>query len=144
MMGYTLDESTRGVCPSGWHLPSDEEWKILEMAIGMSRESADSIGWRGDDEGGKLKQAGTEFWEYPNEGATNETGFTALPGGFLDVTEVVEQDKFKGIGTTATFWTTTTSGEFSAYYHHLDYSTAKIFHTTGYMGNATPVRCVKD
>jgi uncharacterized protein (TIGR02145 family) len=144
MMQYTNTEAVRGVCPSGWHIPSDEEWKTLEMAIGMSRVSADSVGWRGFDEGGKLKLEGTEFWEYPNEGATNEIGFSALPGGFFDITEVVEQDKFKGAGTTATFWTSTSEGEFARYYHHLDYSTAKTYRTTGYIGNGTPVRCVKD
>jgi uncharacterized protein (TIGR02145 family) len=144
MMQYVNTESAQGVCPSGWHVPSDVEWKMLEMNIGMSLESADSVGWRGTNEGGKLKAIGTELWESPNEGATNESGFNALPNGYFDVTEVVPNDKFKGVGSTATFWTTTSDEEFTRYYHHLDYSTAKIFRTTGYSGNGTPVRCVKD
>ncbi len=71
----------QGVCPDGWHLPSDAEWKELEMFLGMSQAEADDTGWRGTDEGGKLKEAGTTHWNSPNTGATNESGFTALPGG---------------------------------------------------------------
>src|SRR5574344_426899 len=67
-------------CPSGWHLPSDAEWKQLEMYLGVTQEEADETWWRGTDEGGKLKEVGTFHWESPNEGATNESGFTALPG----------------------------------------------------------------
>ena len=68
-------------CPAGWHLPSDDEWKELEMFLGMSQSEADEGGIRGTDEGGKLKETGYEHWDTPNEGATNESGFTALPGG---------------------------------------------------------------
>lgn len=57
-------------CPSGWHLPTDEEWiKLADYLGGMAVA------------GGKMKEKGTEHWPYPNTGATNESGFTALPGG---------------------------------------------------------------
>ncbi|MFC2131087.1 FISUMP domain-containing protein [Bacteroidota bacterium] len=71
----------RGLAPEGYHIPSDEEWKTLEMYLGMSQSQADTTGNRGTDQGGKLKEAGTAHWQSPNDGATNETGFTALPGG---------------------------------------------------------------
>lgn len=71
----------QGVCPSGWHLPSDDEWKQLEMELGMSQAEVEDTGFRGTDEGGKLKETGTMHWFSPNLGATNESGFTALPGG---------------------------------------------------------------
>ncbi len=58
-------------CPPGWHLPTDEEWKTLSDYLGGLNKA-----------GGKLKEAGTTFWDVPNKGATNETGFTALPGGY--------------------------------------------------------------
>jgi len=61
----------RGVCPDGWHLPSDAEWTELTDNLGGSGVA-----------GGKLKEAGTAHWASPNTGATNESGFTALPGGF--------------------------------------------------------------
>jgi len=72
----------QGICPDGWHLPSDAEWKQLEMYLGMSETDVNSTGWRGTVEGGKLKEAGTTHWADPNAGANNESGFTALPGGY--------------------------------------------------------------
>ena len=64
--------NTGMLCPTGWHVPSDEEWTKLTMYLG-----GDSIA------GGKLKEAGINHWVAPNAGATNETGFTALPGGYM-------------------------------------------------------------
>jgi uncharacterized protein (TIGR02145 family) len=58
----------RGLCPTGWHVPSDGEWTTLTNYLGVAA-------------GGKLKEAGTAHWPSPNTGATNETGFTAIPGG---------------------------------------------------------------
>jgi uncharacterized protein (TIGR02145 family) len=71
----------QGVCPDGWHLPSDSEWKELEMYLGMSQIEANKSGNRGTVEGGKLKSSGYTYWESPNTGATNSSGFTALPSG---------------------------------------------------------------
>ncbi len=94
----------QGVCPDGWHIPSDAEWKELEMYLGMSQEEADGISWRGDDEGGKLKEEGTIHWGEPNSGATNSSGFTALAGaGRMPNGSYVNI----GIGTLAIFWSST-------------------------------------
>lgn len=72
---------TRGLAPEGWHVPTDEDWKELEMFLGMSKSAADSTGYRGIDTGGKLKEEGTKHWRAPNIGATNSSEFTALPAG---------------------------------------------------------------
>ena len=61
---------SKGLCPSGWHLPSDAEWTMLTNYLG-----GESIA------GGKMKFTGTTYWDSPNTGATNESGFSALPGG---------------------------------------------------------------
>jgi uncharacterized protein (TIGR02145 family) len=60
-------------CPTDWHLPTDEEWTVLLDYLG-----GESVA------GGKLKEEGTTHWKYPNEGATDEYGFAALPSGFRD------------------------------------------------------------
>jgi uncharacterized protein (TIGR02145 family) len=60
----------RNVCPIGWHVPTDSEWTTLSIYLGGE-----------GDAGGKLKEADTIHWESPNQGATNESGFTALPSG---------------------------------------------------------------
>jgi uncharacterized protein (TIGR02145 family) len=65
-------------CPAGWHLPSDRDWKELEMYLGMTQKDADLIGYRGSDQVSKLKA--TYGW-YGDRNGINFSGFTALPGG---------------------------------------------------------------
>ena len=69
---------TEGVCPSGWHVPSDGEWQTMEMSLGMSEANASSNSWRGSPVGDYLKS--TSGW-YNNVNASNSSGFTGLPGG---------------------------------------------------------------
>jgi len=78
MMQYVTSEGVQGICPLGWHMPTDDEWKTMEMYLGMSQSEADKIGWRGTDEGKKMKS--TSGW-YSNGNGTNSSGFTGLPGG---------------------------------------------------------------
>jgi len=66
----TNPSNVQGICPDGWHLPSKSEWQELTGFLGGS-----------DDAGGKLKETGNAHWISPNAGATDETGFTALPAG---------------------------------------------------------------
>ena len=74
---YAVDDA-RGLCPSGWHVPTDGEWMVLEMELGMSESEANSTGWRGTDEGTELKS--TSGWDNDGNG-TDDFGFSALPGG---------------------------------------------------------------
>ena len=76
-----IPSGVQGICPRGWHIPSDAEWMQLEMFLGMTLEEAQLNKVRGEDEGGKLKEAGTAHWQEPNADATDEFGFTAMPGG---------------------------------------------------------------
>ena len=98
-------ETAMEVCPEGWHLPSDQEWMELERYLGMKENQLDGIGIiRGVDAnvGGKLKEIGNTHWNGHNESSTNETGFTALPGGLL------YEKKFAAKGSSAYFWTSST------------------------------------
>lgn len=79
----------RHIAPEGWHVPTQDDWLTLIEFLG-----GDSLA------GGKLKAEGTTCWESPNAGATNETGFTALPGGYRDC----RKDDFKEMGQSAYFW----------------------------------------
>lgn len=73
--------NTGKLCPSGWHVPTDEEWKVMEMYLGMSREEADAMGYRGTTAGSAIKESGTINWVEESAAASNESGFTGLPGG---------------------------------------------------------------
>jgi uncharacterized protein (TIGR02145 family) len=72
---------TEGICPTGWHIPTDLEWQTMEMSLGMSASDASSSGWRGTDEGYQMKS--TSDWnDYGNGNGSNSSGFTGLPGGY--------------------------------------------------------------
>lgn len=71
----------RGICPAGWHVPSDDDWMALELYLGIDQEEIDTFSWRGTNEGGKLKDTNPDYWQSPPADATNETGFSARPGG---------------------------------------------------------------
>lgn len=82
LYNYYAALDARSICPTGWHVSSDNEWKALEMYLGMSQSDADAAVWnRGTDEGDKIKEVGTTHWTSPHTG-TNSSGFTALGGGF--------------------------------------------------------------
>ena len=119
----------RNLCPTGWHVPSIAEWKTLITYLG-----GDSIA------GGKLKEAGLTHWNSPNTGATNETGFTALPAGARDA----YYGSYGGIGSSSTWWSstkfTTTCGYYmSVYYYCSNANTNGDVKQFGFS-----VRCIKD
>lgn len=84
-------ETAMEVCPQGWQLPSENDWYELEKNLGGVEIA-----------GGKMKQKGYEFWAYPNEGATNESRFTALPAGYKNT-----NNRYSALGKYASFWSST-------------------------------------
>jgi uncharacterized protein (TIGR02145 family) len=90
------------LCPVGWHVPSDEEWKKLEMAIGLTRARVDSSGWRGEGFGYKLEYPARFFLYSPD---ANETGFSAVNGGLR-----LPSGSFDGNGFIGYYWSTTENG----------------------------------
>jgi uncharacterized protein (TIGR02145 family) len=137
---YTVDNGN--ICPVGWHVPGDDEWKTLEMYLGMSQSDADAQNWRGADEGigGKLKERGTEHWVRPNTGATNESGFSSLPGGFRHFNDGSYWDLRKY----AAFWSSTEYSTNSAWYRTQYFIRSDIerYYDNKKFGGS--VRCVKD
>ncbi len=133
MMQYT-EISNQGVCPDGWHVSSDEEWQKLEMFLGMADTTVVKTSWRGDDEGGMLKEVGTAHWV--SNVANNESGFTALPGGRY------KDGIFEELGTLARFWTSSGEGT-NAWYRGLAGGTL-IGRNGIAKASGRSVRCIKD
>jgi len=130
------------LCPVGWHVPSDEEWKELEMFLGMSQAEADDISynfWRGTDEGAKLKESGTRHWSHLNTVATNSSGFTGLPGGYREMS-----GNFYSFGVGAYFWTSTVGGSIYVYYRTLSSNMSKVYRDSDYKNHGYSVRCIRD
>jgi len=128
------------LCPTGWHVPGDEEWKELEMYLGMTREQADGTVWRGTDQGGKIKEAGTAHWAEPNKGATNESGLTVLGTGRRFTSGL-----FGTMHQGSTIWTSTQSSLSSATYRHFASGNAGIGRNpAGEKKFGFPVRCIKN
>lgn len=142
---YAISDN-RGVAPDGWHVPTDEEWKQLEIFLGMNRSEADAIGGRGSSSIAASKLAGdASLWPdgeltfYPEFGAS---GFSALPGGF----RTSGAAHFDAIGEFAFFWS---SSEFSGYKEHvwrrhLNWNNSNISRDLSTKETAYSVRCVKD
>ena len=127
--------SARTACPTGWHLPSDDEWKELEMSLGMSQSEVDMAGWRGTDEGEKMKS--TYGW-ISNGNGTNSSGFNALPGGNRN-----SNSDFEYMGLWCLFWTDTPWST-NAIYRLLSYNEDRIRRYNYNIYDAYSVRCVKD
>lgn len=124
----TNPSGIQGVCPTGWHLPSDAEWTELTEYLGGT-----------SDAGGKLKETGTTHWNSPNTGATNETGFTALPGGYR-----IDNDSSGDIGYYGYWWSATGSNAADAWFRYMDYSNSSVSRSNYFKEVGFSVRCVRD
>jgi uncharacterized protein (TIGR02145 family) len=118
----------RNIAPAGWHIPTEEEWATLAKYLGGSRMA-----------GGKLKETLTSHWLDPNAGATNSTGFTALPGGYRNNTGVSDK-----IGYCGGWWSSTQYSLTVAWYHYTDYGTSNLYSVSGFKNDGFSVRCIKD
>ena len=130
------------IAPAGWHIPSDTEWKELEIQLGMSNGEAEKVSWRGTDQGNKLKiQSG---WYFPSNKykiwGSNESGFSAL-GSSCKMFD--GQDANPGISYNG-FWWTASEQESEQWYRYLDYNKAGVFRYFGSKTYGFSIRCVKD
>ncbi len=119
---FVLSDS-RNIAPEGWHIPTDKEWKKLELFLGISKSEVDDWGSRGNYEGGKLKETGSAYWNSYNTGATNESGFSARPGGCrIDLA-----GDFKDMGKFALYWSATETSDYYAWSRRLSYNNAEVY-----------------
>ncbi len=123
---YAINDP-RGIAPVGWRVGNDSDWTVLTDFV------------KGEiNGGGKLKEAGTSHWSAPNTSATNESGFTALPGGYRI------GNGFGRIKDAAAFWMATEVDNDNAWSRYLFSFKASISKNPNYKGTGFSVRCIKD
>jgi uncharacterized protein (TIGR02145 family) len=136
---YTWDASMRdsiqpgiqGVCPCEWHIPTDQEWSQLENYLGGAAIA-----------GGKMKDTGTTFWKAPNTGATNISGFSALPAGEFDA--YYNPNVFQLLNEYAVFWTSTNVSALKARERYIAYNSAASSIYDWFKVMNYSIRCIKD
>jgi uncharacterized protein (TIGR02145 family) len=117
----------RGLCPSGWHVPSDAEYLTLTDVLGGTYVA-----------GGKMKEAGYDHWDSPNAGATNSSGFTALGGGYR-----FQNGSFHVMGYFGCFWSSSYY-QGHGWYRELHSIAADAHRTHKHPRSGLSVRCVQD
>jgi uncharacterized protein (TIGR02145 family) len=120
--------NTGKLCPAGWHVPSDAEWTILSTYMG-----GDSI------TGNQLKETGITHWQSPNTGATNESGYTALPGGYRN-----SDGSFSDIKKYGYLWSSTENSSVDSYCRDLFYDSGDLARSDSNSKAGFSVRCLKD
>jgi uncharacterized protein (TIGR02145 family) len=124
---YTVDDP-RNVCPTGWHVPTDAEYTLLTDYLGGAPVA-----------GGKMKSTGTQYWSSPNTDATNESGFSGLPGGFRNGSV-----SFSSIGDYGTWWSTTEGDTSSVWTRGLIYYNGNVNRTNESKETGVSIRCLRD
>jgi len=123
----------QGLCPQGWHIPNDDEWTQLTDFLGGL-----SIA------GGKMKSTFYENWIFPNIGATNSSGFSGIPGGFLDTDPIY--GGFENIGISGVYWSSTEDSSYTtdAWIRSLHYDDTGVFREPLPKTYAYSCRCIRD
>jgi uncharacterized protein (TIGR02145 family) len=124
--GYAV--STGKLCPTGWHIPGNAEWTALIAYLGGENVA-----------GEKLKDYGTTYWVSPNTGATNESGFTALPGGVR-----YHDGQFHDFGFSGCWWSSTEYSASRAYFFYMYYEYGNVSRFDNFKKIGFSVRCMKD
>jgi len=130
---YYSSEEALKACPSGWHLPSDAEWTKLTNFLGGEKVA-----------GGKMKETGITNWQDPNTGATNESGFTALPAG-----QKGDRKYGSGFGQEGDWWSSTKCHDYDGCYfirfvYYEDNNVERSSKHSGVSCCKISVRCLKD
>lgn len=134
IMQYTTQHGVQGICPTGWHIPTDEEWKVLEGTVdsqyGIYHSEWNNEGWRGFDAGKNLKT--TTGWNGGGNG-TNLFGFSARPGGGLGY-----------LGDGGYWWTSSDRGSSAARGRNLDFYNDDVSRYSFSTELSFSVRCLRD
>jgi uncharacterized protein (TIGR02145 family) len=130
--------NVRGICPNGWHLPSDAEYCTLTTFLDATVNCTVFSNWIGTDAGGKMKSV-SGLWTSPNNGATNSSGFSALPGGSRSTFS-----SFYTLGSNTYFWSSSESSSSTAIDCHLNHYDPKINRSNFPKNLGLSARCTQD
>ena len=131
---YAVDDA-RGLCLSGWHVPTDGEFMTLEMELGMSESEANSDGWRGTDQGTQMKSSPGDN---PSWNGTNTSGFSGLAGGFR-----IHDGVPNALGGNGYFWSASSNG-IGAWFRILSVEYFGVQRSEYNQGDGMSIRCLKD
>ena len=118
----------RNLCPVGWHIPTDDEWTTLTNYLGGETSA-----------GRKMKSTGTQYWNAPNTDATNESGFSGLPGGFR-----LSLGGLQNIGNDGFWWSSSESKTNNAWYRNLGYNIGNATRNISGKPYGFSIRCLRD
>jgi uncharacterized protein (TIGR02145 family) len=136
---------SRGLCPAGWHVPTDCDWMYLEGSLGMSVVDQQNTGRRGTNQGGAMKAITSatnpnfNYWAPPNTGANNSSGFTALPGGYRSYSGA-----YLTINNYGYIWSSKQSDTYFAWSRIFNYNNSSVSRTNYNKRLGFSVRCVRD
>ncbi|MEX0769105.1 MAG: FISUMP domain-containing protein [Balneolaceae bacterium] len=116
----------RGICPEGWHVPSSSEWIALTDYLGQNA-------------GGKMKVTDTQYWNSPNTGATNESGFSAMPSGARNA-----RGEFYNMGLRGYWWSSSMEDNDNAFYYFVEHDNGDVTENSFLKSLGRPVRCIAD
>jgi uncharacterized protein (TIGR02145 family) len=140
LYNFFVVEDTKNVCPIGWHVPTDAEWKALERYLGMTQTQADAELWRGTNQGSIL--SGTALlWQAGNLKSNAQfgtSGFNAIPAGFRYISGV-----FGYLGTGSFFWTSTVTDGSNSVVRNLYFENTDVLRYSDFKTGGRSIRCVK-
>jgi uncharacterized protein (TIGR02145 family) len=128
---FTVDAASNGgknVRPVGWHVPGDSEWTTLTTFLGGDAAAGD-----------KLKETGITHWLSPSTEPTNETGFTALPGGYR-----VTEGLYGSVGNEGKWWSSTMYNGPIAWYRYMYFNISYVGRDGSYKPYGLSIRCLRD
>ena len=127
----------RNVCPTGWHVPTDAEWSVLINFLDPTADGGNNLP---NIAGGKLKSTGLQYWLSPNQDATNESGFSGLPGGGRGS----DGGPFGDVGYSGYWWSSSESSTTSAWFRLRLYLYGDVYRGSDDKGDGFSVRCLRD
>jgi uncharacterized protein (TIGR02145 family) len=132
---YAVSDA-RSVCPAGWHVPTDDDWSILINHLDPNANGGDNLL---NSAGGKMKSKGIDYWISPNQQATNESGFSGLPGALRDAAALFYNNLYQGF-----WWSSSEYLPPIAWCRSLSYHIGSCYRVINNSSYGLAIRCLRD